>query len=213
MLLQTILLILLIFVAASMVGVILMQQSEGGALGMGGGPSGFMSTRGVGDLLTRTTAILAGVFFLLCIVLTVVSGRAHHGQSVVDRLKIDALSPDALQPKKPLLPPPGSVAAPALLQAPTPEVHTSPATASIQTGFAPTPAAHPGSPARCGQACDYRAVETDWRRYGSGAAPFIPGAHGPRTASGHGSGERARNPDDPAHQVLSLFNILAHRVR
>jgi preprotein translocase subunit SecG len=127
-LLQTILLILLIFVAAAMVGIILMQQSEGGALGMGGGPSGFMSTRGVGDLLTRTTAILAGVFFTLCIVLTVVSGRAHHGQSVVDRLKIDALSPDALQPKKPLLPPPGSApTAPALLQAPAPEVHTAPA--------------------------------------------------------------------------------------
>ena len=145
MLLQTILLILLIFVAASMVGVILMQQSEGGALGMGGGPSGFMSTRGVGDLLTRTTAILAGVFFLLCIVLTVVSGRAHHGQSVVDRLKIDALSPEALQPKKPLLPPPGSVTAPALLQAPAPEVHTAPAapaaaapTRTVITRSAPT---------------------------------------------------------------------------
>ena len=141
MLLQTILLIVLIFVAAAMVGVILMQQSEGGALGMGGGPSGFMSTRGVGDLLTRTTAILAGVFFLLCIVLTVVSGRAHHGQSVVDRLKIDALSPEALQPKKPLLPPPGSVAAPALLQAPAPEVHTAPAAAAAPTRTVVTRAA------------------------------------------------------------------------
>ncbi len=144
MLLQTILLILLIFVAAAMVGVILMQQSEGGALGMGGGPSGFMSTRGVGDLLTRTTAILAGVFFLLCIVLTVVSGRAHHGQSVVDRLKIDALSPEALQPKKPLLPPPGSVSAPALLQAPAPEVHTAPAAPTTTTAVV-RPTARPAA--------------------------------------------------------------------
>ena len=50
-----------------MVGIILLQRSEGGALGMsGGGPGNFMSARGTGDLLSRTTQILAGAFFLLC---------------------------------------------------------------------------------------------------------------------------------------------------
>jgi protein translocase SecG subunit len=58
-----ILLVLQIIVAIALVGVILLQRSEGGALGMGGGPGGFMTARGAGDLLTRTTAILAAVFF------------------------------------------------------------------------------------------------------------------------------------------------------
>ncbi|MFX8723722.1 preprotein translocase subunit SecG, partial [Acinetobacter baumannii] len=68
--LQAILLVVLIFVCLALIAVILLQRSEGGALGMGGGPSGFMSTRGVGDLLTRTTGILAALFFALCIGLT-----------------------------------------------------------------------------------------------------------------------------------------------
>ena len=53
------LLVLLVLVCIALTTVILLQRSEGGALGMGGGPSGFMSARGAGDLLTRTTGILA----------------------------------------------------------------------------------------------------------------------------------------------------------
>ncbi len=136
--LQAILLVILIFVSAALIGIILMQRSEGGALGMGGGPSGFMSTRGVGDLLTRTTAILAGIFFLLCIVLTVVSGRAHHGQSVVDRLKIDSLDASALAPKRPAPPPANGLPAAPIFQAPAPEVHTAPAaTAPLRAPVTP----------------------------------------------------------------------------
>lgn len=58
-------------VAAALVGVILVQRSEGGGLGVGGGgsPSGLMSARGAADFLTRSTAILATVFVLLSIVL------------------------------------------------------------------------------------------------------------------------------------------------
>ena len=90
------LLVLLILVCIAMGTVILLQRSEGGALGMGGGPSGFMSARGAGDLLTRITSILGGVFFFLCLLLTILAGRLHQGSSVVDRLKVDAMSPDAL---------------------------------------------------------------------------------------------------------------------
>jgi preprotein translocase subunit SecG len=62
-------------IAASLVGVILMQRSEGGGLGGGGSPAGLVSARGAADLLTRTTAILATLFILLSITLAFVAAR------------------------------------------------------------------------------------------------------------------------------------------
>jgi preprotein translocase subunit SecG len=62
-------------IAASLVGVVLMQRSEGGGLGMGGSPSGLMSARGATDFLTRTTAILATMFILLSISLAFVAAK------------------------------------------------------------------------------------------------------------------------------------------
>jgi preprotein translocase subunit SecG len=70
-------------VAASLVGVILMQRSEGGGLGMGGSPSGLMSARGAADFLTRTTTILATLFVLLSISLAFVAAR-QGGTSTID---------------------------------------------------------------------------------------------------------------------------------
>ena len=60
-------------VGAALVGVVLMQRSEGGGLGVGGSPSGLMSARGAADLLTRATAILATLFVILSIALAAVS--------------------------------------------------------------------------------------------------------------------------------------------
>jgi preprotein translocase subunit SecG len=136
--LQGILLVFLVLVSIALMGVILLQRSEGGVLGTGGGPSGFMSTRGAGDLLTRTTAILAAIFFGLCIVLTVVNGRMHAGSSVVDRLRIDPLSPDALVQHKPVVPAtaPGAPSTPSFT-APAPEVHTVPALPASSAPAAP----------------------------------------------------------------------------
>lgn len=62
-------------IAASLVGIILMQRSEGGGLGMGGSPSGLMSARGAADFLTRTTTILATLFIVLSISLAFVAAR------------------------------------------------------------------------------------------------------------------------------------------
>ncbi len=62
-------------IAASLVGIILMQRSEGGGLGMGGSPSGLMSARGAADFLTRTTTILATLFILLSISLAFVAAK------------------------------------------------------------------------------------------------------------------------------------------
>jgi preprotein translocase subunit SecG len=65
----TFLLVVQAIIAALLVTVILMQKSEGGGLTTGGSPSGLMSARGAADFLTRSTAILAGAFIVLSIVL------------------------------------------------------------------------------------------------------------------------------------------------
>jgi preprotein translocase subunit SecG len=62
-------------IAAALVGVILMQRSEGGGLG-GGSPGGLMSARGQADFLTRMTAVLGTAFIIMCIALAVVSARS-----------------------------------------------------------------------------------------------------------------------------------------
>jgi preprotein translocase subunit SecG len=69
-------------VAAALVGVILMQRSEGGGLGVGGSPSGFMSARGAADFLTRATAILAATFVLLSIVLAALAVDVTTGREI-----------------------------------------------------------------------------------------------------------------------------------
>ena len=68
------LLIVQSLVAISLIGVILMQRSEGGGLGVGGSSSGFMTARGAADFLTRSTAILGGIFIVLSIVMAAIAG-------------------------------------------------------------------------------------------------------------------------------------------
>lgn len=63
----TFLLVVHALIAAALVGVILVQRSEGGGLGMGGSPTGLMSARGAADFLTRATSILATLFVLMSI--------------------------------------------------------------------------------------------------------------------------------------------------
>ncbi len=70
-------------VAASLVGVILMQRSEGGGLGMGGSPSGLMSARGAADFMTRATTVLATLFVTLSIALAFVAAQ-NGGPSEID---------------------------------------------------------------------------------------------------------------------------------
>ncbi len=82
----TVLLVVHILIAVAMVGVVLMQKSEGGALGIGGGGGGggFMSIRGTANLLTRTTGILAGCFFATSIILALMAGTHRKPASIVD---------------------------------------------------------------------------------------------------------------------------------
>ena len=114
-----------IIVSLALIGVVLLQRSEGGGFVGGGSPSGMMSVRGAGDLLTRTTWILGACFFTISLLLTILSGREKGASSVVDRLKIDSVDPALLNQKKPAQPPAGTAqsggpqSAPSPLQAPT----------------------------------------------------------------------------------------------
>jgi preprotein translocase subunit SecG len=90
--LQTILLVAMILISVALAGVILIQRSEGGALGMGGGPSGFMTARGAGNLLTRTTWILAILFFICAIGLTILGNVERSNSSIVDADSVGELA-------------------------------------------------------------------------------------------------------------------------
>jgi preprotein translocase subunit SecG len=81
----TVVLVIHLLIAASLIGVVLLQKSEGGALGMGGGGmSGFMTGRSTANLLTRTTAILAACFFATSIALAVLAARQRAPESLIN---------------------------------------------------------------------------------------------------------------------------------
>lgn len=68
----------------ALIGVVLLQRSEGGGLGIGGGGGGnFMSSRGTTNVLTRTTAILAGLFFATSLILSIVAGMNRAPTSIL----------------------------------------------------------------------------------------------------------------------------------
>lgn len=128
-----------ILIAISLVGVVLLQKSEGGALGMGGGGmSGFMTGRSTANLLTRTTAILAAAFMATSIILVLLSSPTKTQRSIID---------EGPGPGTPLIPAapstPGSAP-------PTPSAPNSgaPASGAPAAPLAPAPAAPaPAAPA------------------------------------------------------------------
>ena len=73
---QTVLIVIHLLIVVALVAVVLLQRSEGGALGVGGG-SGFMTGRGQANVLTRATAILATLFFLTSLGLTLIARYGH----------------------------------------------------------------------------------------------------------------------------------------
>src|SRR5580698_1501806 len=84
---QSVMITIQLLVSIALVGCVLLQRSEGGALGMGGGGSGLgglFSPRGAADTLTRTTAILAALFFLTCIGLNLLALHGRNEKSILD---------------------------------------------------------------------------------------------------------------------------------
>ncbi|HQS84880.1 MAG: preprotein translocase subunit SecG [Alphaproteobacteria bacterium 16-39-46] len=86
---QLVLIVIHLMIALAMVGIILIQRSEGGGLsGLGGGSGGFLTTRGTANLLTRTTAVLAGLFMLTSLVLTILAERTIHKPSILNETTV-----------------------------------------------------------------------------------------------------------------------------
>lgn len=81
----TIILTIHILIVLALIGVVLLQRSEGGALGMGGG-GGFLTGRGAANALTRTTSVLAALFFATSIALAMTSGGGNTNESVLKEL-------------------------------------------------------------------------------------------------------------------------------
>jgi preprotein translocase subunit SecG len=79
---QTVIIVIHLMVVAAMIGVVLLQKSEGGGLGIGS-TGGFLSSRGTSNVLTRTTAVLAGVFFATSLLLSVLAGWDRKPRSII----------------------------------------------------------------------------------------------------------------------------------
>lgn len=91
-------------IAALLVGVILMQKSEGGGLGVGGSPAGLMSARGAADFMTRLTTILAVLFVSLSILLAALAAGTGSDRPIEDTLNRSAAPVQGLPPAAPANP-------------------------------------------------------------------------------------------------------------
>jgi preprotein translocase subunit SecG len=85
---ELVLTVIHLLIALALVGVVLVQRSEGGGLGIGssGGMGNFMTARGTTNLLTRTTAILATAFMVVSLVLAILAGQGREQRSIVDQI-------------------------------------------------------------------------------------------------------------------------------
>ena len=100
---QTLLVFVELVIAVALIIFVLLQRSEGGALGMGGGSNmgGLFSPRGAADTLTRTTAILAVLFFVTCLALNLLALRGHNETSILDTPATTGAPPAKTAPMAP----------------------------------------------------------------------------------------------------------------
>jgi preprotein translocase subunit SecG len=84
---QHVTIVIHLMLVLALIGVVLLQRSEGGGLGIGGGGGGggggFMSSRGTANVLTRATAILAGLFFVTSLLLSIMAGFSRKPTSII----------------------------------------------------------------------------------------------------------------------------------
>ena len=81
---QHVIIVIHLMLVLALIGVVLLQRSEGGGLGIGsGGGGGFMSSRGTANVLTRATAVLAGLFFVTSLVLSILAGFSRAPTSII----------------------------------------------------------------------------------------------------------------------------------
>ena len=116
----TVLLVIHIMVAIALICVVLLQRSEGGALGIGGGGGGFMTGRSAGSALTKTTAVLAADFFATSLSLTLVASNRGTPTSIFNQAGTPVQGGERSLPGLvlPSAPKPAAPAAPPAPQAP-----------------------------------------------------------------------------------------------
>ena len=83
---QTVIIVVHLMIVSVLIGTVLLQKSEGGGLGMGGG-AGFMSSRGTANLLTRTTAVLAAGFFVTSLLMSWLASLDRKPTSIIGRFQ------------------------------------------------------------------------------------------------------------------------------
>jgi preprotein translocase subunit SecG len=124
-----ILLAIHVLIILALVGVVLMQKSEGGALGIGGGGgmSGFMTGRSTANLLTRATAILAALFITTSVLLVVLGNQHRAARSILDSgAKTGPALPAVPSPARPAVPSPKLPAVPGPKLPPVPPANPAP---------------------------------------------------------------------------------------
>jgi preprotein translocase subunit SecG len=100
----TVVLVVHLLLAIALVGVVLIQRSEGGALGMGGGGmSGFLTGRSTANLLTRSTAVLAALFIVTSLTLAKLAGGDREARSILDQPP-GAVQEESTEPQSPAAP-------------------------------------------------------------------------------------------------------------
>jgi preprotein translocase subunit SecG len=108
--LSGVILVIHLLIALALIATVLLQRSEGGALGIGSGGGGSLFTsRGVGNLLTRTTAILAAAFFVTSITLTLLSTRGQGGGTLITTPQGQGTGQESVLPNLPEPPKPSQV--------------------------------------------------------------------------------------------------------
>jgi preprotein translocase subunit SecG len=98
---QTVIIVIHLMVVVAMIGLVLLQRSEGGGLGMGGG-GGFMTSRGAGNVLTRTTGILAMTFFVTSLALSILASMDRKPTSILSTPGPAVPAPPSGAPAPPL---------------------------------------------------------------------------------------------------------------
>ncbi|HRF09743.1 MAG TPA: preprotein translocase subunit SecG [Xanthobacteraceae bacterium] len=108
---HTTIIVVHLLIVLALIGVVLLQRSEGGALGIGGGGGGgFMNSRGTANVLTRVTAVLAACFFITSLMLSVLAGWRPAGPTLINPNQTPVVTPqgpsilDQLQKQQPQAP-------------------------------------------------------------------------------------------------------------
>ncbi len=104
---EAVVLVIHVLIAIALIGVVMVQKSEGGGLGIGGGGGmgGMMTARGTANLLTRTTAVLAGIFMLTSLVLAIMAGTHSKPRSIIDTMPAQSPAPTEAPAPAPAAPP------------------------------------------------------------------------------------------------------------